>query len=852
MIRLMRRRTFLLLLALLAAGMVLGHQLFERWFAESLRDEHVLALNERVSGLHFRLESRLANNLALVNSLAAFISAYPDFTPEQYEQYAAHVLAREPSLVNLAAAPDMVVRYIYPESGNEAVLGLDYMQQPDQREAIERVVATETMVVAGPVELVQGGKAVIGRAPVFVDDGAGRRVLWGIVSAPMLLDEIHGPIERLEAATDIRISIRGLDGLGPAGQVFYGEPALFEQSLRVVMPINVGGGAWQLVAATATDPVTAHWGVWLGRAGTPVFGCILLLALWRRRLNQEARYLLEHRVLQNERFLRAVEGVSGVGGWRLNHAGCLTDLSEQARELFGLQQQQGPVPLSELQRTFAPASVALIQDQLLVALRQQNGFSVELPLQRQQGGPVWLLLKAEPEASAGGDPELIGAVQDVTRAKEKDSLIQYQANYDALTDLPNRTLFMERLNNALWHARRSDMPVAVIFLDLDNFKSVNDNLGHDVGDDLLVEVARRIRSSVRREDTVARYSGDEFVAILPELPSISVVMRIAAEMVACMSEPFLLGDTRTYCSASIGVALFPDDAGDADTLLIKADQAMYEAKRRGRNGWQFYTAEMQLESERKHRLYNELLQALEQNALTVHYQPIFEASSLKLLGCEALIRWRHGDIWVSPEDFVTVAEERGIINRLDCLVLTRALADMAELRRQHGIGLDLAVNVSPRLLQMRDRYSRDWLQQVRAERETRITVEITERMLVENAASAGQMLAELAACGVRVSIDDFGTGYSSLGYLSRFSVQAIKIDRSFVSRIGNSGTEESLIESMVHMASKLGIESIAEGVETEAQIAFLRDLDCTALQGFGLARPMPLDALVAFLAPRQH
>lgn len=846
--RLMPRRTFVVLLVVMCVLLLLAQQLFEYRLRERVQTTERAVLIERLGYLRYQLESRLANNLALVNGLAAFIAAYPDFTEAEYARYAATVLAQEPSLINLAAAPDMVIRHIYPPAGNEPALGLDYMQEPSQRAVVERAVATGAMVVAGPVELVQGGEAIIGRAPVHVSDGSGGRRLWGIVSGPIPMTEVHELLDRFDPTGEMRLALRGADGLGAAGEVFVGDAVVFDHPLAVTMPVTVGGGLWQLAALPNLAPASSRAVVWVSRVLVPGVTALLVVALWRRRRLFERNWMLEQRALRDARFLGSVESVSRVGGWRLRAPGVFTELSAQARSVLGLEPGSDEVPLSALRGCFDPAGAAALQQTLIGALERNEDFETELSARRAGGERVWLQLRGEPSLDPErADIELIGAIQDVTAAHEQDDLIHYQANYDGLTGLANRTLFLQRLEASLLQSKRSGRQLAVLFLDLDNFKSVNDNHGHDAGDTLLRQAAERIQSGLRRSDMVARYSGDEFVAIVPDIADLGVVMRIVDTLVTTMARPFQLDAVDVYCSVSVGIACYPDDASDADTLLIKADQAMYEAKRRGRNGWQFYTAAMQEASERKHRLFNDLLQALEQQALEVYFQPIVDVHTREPVAVEALVRWRRADgSWVSPEAMVAVAEERGVINRLDHYVLVRALDAVRRLNRRSGRSLDLSVNISPRLLQRRDQYSRDWFELLGAEGEIAVTVELTERMFLERADSE-YLLAELDRNGIRIAIDDFGTGYSSLAYLSRFPVRTIKIDRSFVAKLMHSGVEASLIESIILLGDKLSVTVVAEGVETAAQLRALQLLGCHQVQGYFLAQPMDELSLSAFL-----
>jgi diguanylate cyclase (GGDEF)-like protein len=830
---------------LLAALVVVLHLFIEQRVIEQRDLTRDALLNDRLSVVRYQLESALTNNLSLINGLAAFISSDPDFPPEQYETYARTVLAREPALVNLAAAPDMVVEYVYPLSGNEQVLGLDYLQTPEQREQALQVVEQGMMIIAGPVNLVQGGVAFIGRAPVYIADESGQEQFWGIVSAPILVDSIYNQAGLTEAIEGMEIAVRSVNGESnpPA---FFGQDALFDSADVLTMPITAGGSEWQ-IAAIPTTPLMTAWEIWLFRLASLIVLLLASLLLLLRSRNIIQNDNLRKIIFRNERFLRAVETVSRVGGWRWS-GHHFTELSARTRKIMDLPDDGSTVNMAMFCHTLDSDGRQLVEECLQHALTYQHRLDEELELRRRNGELIWLHIKAEPVFIGEGEQELLGALQDITKAKELDQLIEFQANYDVLTHLPNRALFLDRLQTALLQAQRRSTRVALLFIDLDNFKSVNDNLGHDAGDELLVQAAQRIQNCVREADTVARHSGDEFVVLLADVFSNTVVARVADKIVSAMRVPFVIDERQIYCSVSIGAALYPDDGDQVDTLVIKADQAMYEVKKSGRNAWQFYTEAMQQESEQKHRLYNELVAAMESEQLKVFYQPVIDAVSGAVISCEALVRWPRENVdWVAPDMFIPLAEERGLINRIDLYVLRQALSFVGDLNSKLSTDVALSVNVSPKLLHMRDDDAHEWLRLLRRSHPCRLTIEITERVLLDGSESVLEALQSIDEAGVGVAIDDFGTGYSGLSYFSRFPVSVVKIDRSFVQSLPQASTQTTLVETILLMADKLGIAVVAEGVETKEQAAFLRNNQCNFLQGYHIAPPLSAEAFSEFV-----
>lgn len=800
-------------------------------------------VSDRLSTIRYQLESTLSNTLSLINGVAAFIASDPNFTDNQFQLYAETVVEREPTLLSLVAAPGLIVRHLYPLAGNEAVLGLDYLQDPEQRDSVLQAVEQREMVVDGPVPLVQGGNGFVGRVPVLVDIEGGEALVWGIVASAIRIDAVYEAAGLSDIGDLAQLAIRD----AATDEIFYGVESVFEDPMAIVMPVSTANRSWEFAAVPA-GPIRVGGSVLMLRMSSAAvfFGLAFLLFLRHRQEHQNAR--LRKIIFSNEQFLRAVEQVSHVGGWRWNGK-VFTDLSAYAREILCLPSNYKKVSMSEFTGSFNASSRQALADYIEIAFLNREKLDCEIEVQRSDGDSLWLHIKAAIDQSHQQSPELIGAIQNITQQKKADQIIEFQANYDQLTRLPNRALFLDRLQHALLHAKRDGSRIAVLFFDLDNFKSVNDNLGHDAGDDLLIETGQRIQACMRTSDTVARHSGDEFVALLSDVGSAAVVSRIADDIVAAMRQPFVLDGRSVYCSVSVGIAFSPDDGSDEDTLVIKADQAMYEVKKSGRNGWQFYTRAMQKESEEKHQLFNDLVVAISQNELQVYYQPVVRASDGQVVSCEALVRWPQSESGqlISTDLFISVAEERGLVNRIDLFVLRNSLAFIERMNNELETEVHLSVNVSPRLLHLRDEDAKAWLDTLRQRNEVDLTIEITERVLVEDSDDTHEVLQELDLAGIRIAIDDFGTGYSGLSYFSRFPVSVVKIDRSFIHGLNTSETETTLVETILLLANKLGVQVIAEGVETESQAAFLRANHCDMLQGYHIAPPMPEKEFLAFV-----
>ena len=430
--------------------------------------------------------------------------------------------------------------------------------------------------------------------------------------------------------------------------------------------------------------------------------------------------------------------------------------------------------------------------------------------------------------------------------------IEHVAYHDALTGLPNRPLFLDRLIVALSQAARHDYKIAIFFFDVDHFKDINDTLGHSHGDALLKELADRIRKSVRASDTVSRFGGDEFTIFAQHVDRVEDVARIAQKLLDTVKEPFRIAGQELFVSVSVGISIYPLDGTDPETLLKNADAAMYRAKEQGRDNYQIYAPAMNACAIERLSLETQLRRALENEELEVHYQPLVELDSGMVYGAEALLRWRRPDgRLAAPRTFMRALETSGLIVPVGDWVLQRACAEAVEWSDIEGAHIGVAVNVAARQFQRPDLAAR--IAAVLAStglEPSRLELEITETCAMQNAEANVRMLRELKRAGIRIAIDDFGTGYSSLHYLKRFPIDTLKLDRSFVQDVTEDQGDAAIATAVVSMAASLGLKLVAEGIETPEQLAFFRERRCARGQGFLFGRPMPADEFRAFLRER--
>jgi len=448
----------------------------------------------------------------------------------------------------------------------------------------------------------------------------------------------------------------------------------------------------------------------------------------------------------------------------------------------------------------------------------------------------------------------IALFSDITEKKKKDALILRQANYDSLTDLPNRRMFIDRLEQQIKVAHRKKQKFALIFIDLDKFKDVNDTRGHAYGDALLIEAGKRITHCVREVDTVARLGGDEFTIILSDLTDIYNVEAICQKVLLALSKPFNLSKMVTYITASLGVTIYPNDASTTLELLKNADQAMYLAKNLGRNQFCYFTASMQEQALNKLDLINDLRKAISLNQLEVFYQPIVELKTGAIRKAEALLRWKHPIRgMVSPAEFIPLAEESGLIVEIGDWVFKQTVQHVKKCQKQLGLDIQISVNKSP--VQFRESIVKlDWLAYLTENQLSgkNIVIEITEGLLMNNNTSTMERLSQFRAADIKLSMDDFGTGYSSLSYLKKFELDYLKIDQSFTKNLAPGSEDMILSEAIITMAQKLGLKVIAEGIETAEQRKLLLDSGCDYGQGYYFSRPVPGDEFLQLLSRINH
>ena len=570
------------------------------------------------------------------------------------------------------------------------------------------------------------------------------------------------------------------------------------------------------------------------------------ISIWNEDLSKVIEMLnkLRHEGVSDlEQYLRKNEHVA----WQLASMVKIVQVNEATLKLFAAKNKDEF--FRRISETFTANTIDIFIKGIHAIWKKKKAFRSEAIYCTLDGREINCIISFQIPETIDEFQNVPVTLVDITERKQNEVRIWHQGNFDSLTGLVNRNLFSDRLSHALDCAKRSQTRVALLYIDLDGFKYVNDTLGHLVGDKLLQEASLRLVSHMRKSDTVARLGGDEFAILLPENNSTHDIEAVVNKILLTLAQPYHLEGRDSFVSASIGITIFPDDGNNAVTLMRKADSAMYRAKKKGRNNFQFFTSEIDDEAMRRKELEEELHTALKNGEFFLNYQPVIDMKTGGVNSAEALIRWNHPEKGiVSPMEFISLAEEVGLIVSIGEWVLREACRDAMTWPITDNKPLRVAVNLSSRQFQARNipELVKSALLETGLPAE-RLTLEITESLLIADNDTTRNQLLEIRSLGVLLSIDDFGTGYSSLSYLKKFPVTTLKIDRSFIMNLPTASEDVALVNAILSMAESLGLNVIAEGVETEAQEAFMKSTNCQYIQGYLYSKPLANTDFIDYL-----
>jgi diguanylate cyclase (GGDEF)-like protein/PAS domain S-box-containing protein len=808
--------------------------------------------NDQAQALQRGIERSLSASYALAALVRRGQGEVPDF-----EAIATEMLPFYPGVAVLGLSPGGIVKDVVPIQGNENLIGFN--QLGDAAQALEATKARDSgkLTLAGPLKLVQGGLGVVGRLPIFLKDTHGDAKFWGfsfvtlrfpqaLAAANLALVTERGYAYQLwrplpeSGGRQIIDASSGEVLIDPVDAVFELPNGRWILSLSPVAGWSAGQNLeWQIVAALLFSVLVSYL-AWL----------LYEMQLRDQRLEAEVTDRTAE-ILAAKRHLEATVAAIPDAMFELDlegrHLSCHSPVAEYLA-------RPADILLGKTVTEVMPPESAEI---VLSALREANensrstGKQFKLPL---PSGEHWFELSIS-RMSGGPDdpPRFVALSRNVTQSKQAEERIRMLAHYDSLTRLPNRVMLTDRCQQALASAQRRGQSVAIFFLDLDHFKNINDSLGHAVGDQLLIAFAERLQSEVRDQDTVSRLGGDEFVLILPETDAKGAA-HMAEKLLKSSLQPLQLEQHELTVSPSIGIAMYPNDGSNFEDLSRCADAAMYRAKHDGRNGYRFFTPEMQSQSDRTLAIENGLRKALEHQQLTLHYQPQVCLNKRSVSGAEVLLRWTHPKLGaVSPAEFIPIAESSGLILTIGEWVLRTATQQWSTWMAA-GMGpITLSVNLSS--VQFRHADLPEMVSAVLRDAGLPphlLELELTEGAAMANPESAVAVMNDLHARGIRMAIDDFGTGYSSLSYLKKFKISKIKIDQTFVRDITVDPDDKAIVAAIIKMADNLGMVTIAEGVETQAQLDYLREQGCDQLQGYFFSRPLPPEQFIEFIDEHQN
>lgn len=853
------------LAVLVAGGVFLDRQ------TNILNEERMRAgVMSEVAVIRAKLEGNINSNIQLVRGLVATLSTEPNMGQQRFSDLSSTLFGGASQLRSVAAAPDLVVSMVYPPGENNRAIGLDYRTNEAQRAAVLRARDTGRLVLAGPVDLVQGGRGFIGRFPVFTDR-EGVPQFWGVVSAVVDADRLYEESGLNDIHLSIDVSLTGRDATGSVGTRFYGEDlSAFDP---VVADVVLPSGTWQIAAVPKDRWSGAERNSLTLRLAIFAAGALVLLPILitARLIGERQTHFREltSREAELERLSRrlglALE-TSQVGVWEMDIETRDLVWDDRMNQLYGLPVDGGMRDYTHWRDALHPDDLSAAQADFARGIETGRYLS-EFRARHGDGSVRHVRSLGTVYLGSDGHRKILGVNWDVTADVERNEAlrratqltearnqqleavrvrIEHNALHDSLTGLPNRRYLDEMLRRHAEFGYQDSGSVALLHIDLDRFKQINDTLGHAAGDAMLIHAAGVLRDNCAPTDFVARIGGDEFVVLTTAGDGDDQLATLAERFVQKMRQPVSFEGHLCRFGVSIGIAARTGGSIDVKRLLINADIALYRAKARGRNRYEFFSDALQAEVVNTKRVADEILNGIERNEFVAWFQPQFDAKTLDVVGVEALARWEHPTEGLkAPDSFLGTAEELNVVATIDRLMLEQSLA---ALRRWDDMGLSVpraSVNVSLRRLNDEDLIG--GLKQLDIQ-PGRLSFELVESIyLDERDDIVGWNIDQIKDMGIDVEIDDFGTGYASIVSLQKLRPTRLKIDRQLVNPILTDPAQRQLLASIVEIGKSMGIEVVAEGVETMEHAAILRDLGCDILQGYALSRPLSSADLEVFL-----
>jgi len=827
-------------------------------------------VGEHLGLVRARLEGNINSNLQLVRGLVALIATQPDITQDQFGRITRSLIGDHSQLRNIAGAPDLVVSLMYPMEGNEKAIGLDYRKNEQQRDAAMRAVDSGDMILAGPVNLLQGGIGFIGRFPVFTENDDGSRRFWGLVSAVVDAERLYADSGLADPDLPIEIAISGRDAYVMDKRGFYGNDQILAEN-PVLSEVVLPSGRWQIAAIPRGGWSDMPENVWQIRSLILIGGLLVILPIFiaGQLYDQRRMHIRELKQRQNQmeglsQRLKLALDTSEIGIWELNFDTGVLTWDRRMRELYDIPAGRDATRYDAWSESLHPDDLERAESEYWEAVETCGMYHSEFRVILQDGSTRWIRAIGAVHTDNRGQHYIVGVNWDVSsdvqlktrllKAKQNAedrnreledarALMEHHSLHDSLTGLPNRRFLDQYLLDI--HAPRK--PTALLHVDLDRFKHINDTLGHAAGDAMLVHAASVLKEKTGPGDFVARIGGDEFVIAVTEPVDERDLAAMAERVITQMRQPVPFENHQCRIGVSIGIAMADTTLSDYGRhLLVDADIALYRAKSNGRNRFEFFSDTLKSEIIRNKQVADDILSGLERQEFLPFFQPQFCARTLKITGVEALARWDHPREGIlMPASFLRTADDLNVVPLIDRIILEQTLWQTT-LWKAAGIEIPkVSVNVSAgRLNDANLMESLDGL----SFEPGRLSFELLESIFLDDKNDLiASNFERLRQVGIDIEIDDFGTGYASIVSLIHLRPSRLKIDRQLILPIIQSNSQRRLVASIIDIGQSLGIKVVAEGVETMEHARILRDLGCDALQGYAFAAPMRSDNLIDFV-----
>ena len=827
-------------------------------------------VGEQLGLVRARLEGNINSNLQLVRGLVALIATQPDIDQDKFGRITSSLIGDHSQLRNVAGAPDLVVSLMYPMEGNERAIGLDYRTNEQQRDAAMRAVDSGEMILAGPVDLLQGGIGFIGRFPVFTQNADGSRRLWGLLAAVVDAERLYADSGLLNPDLPIDITISGRDANLDDETVFFGDAGILDQN-PVLSEVSMPSGRWRIAAVPrggwSNTPENALQVRILILAGAalvllPIFVAGQLYDQRRGHIRELRRRQIQMEGLSQR--LKLALDTSKIGIWELNlDTGELT-WDSRMLELYDIPEGRDHTKYGAWSDCLHPEDRERAEKEYWDAIEAGGMYHSDFRVLLQDGSPRWIRAIGAVHTNNRGQRYVLGVNWDVSsdiqlktrlmKAKQSAedrnrelevarSLMEHHSLHDSLTGLPNRRY----LDQELLDENAPQKPTALLHIDLDRFKHINDTLGHAAGDAMLTHAAAVLKENADESDFVARIGGDEFVIAVTRSTDEKMLAALAGSIIEKMRRPVPFENHQCRIGVSIGIAVADTTLADYGRhMLVDADIALYRAKSNGRNRFEFFSDTLKSEIVRNKQVADDILFGLERQEFLPYFQPQFCARSLKISGVEALARWDHPTEGIlTPDRFLKTADELNVVHLIDRIILEQTLWQATRWKAA-GISIPkMSVNVSAGRLN--DANLMRSLDGLSFEPGT-LSFELLESIFLDEKNDLiASNFERLRKMGIDIEIDDFGTGYASIVSLIHLRPKRLKIDRQLILPITHSESQRRLVASIIEIGQSLGIKVVAEGVETMEHARILRDLGCDALQGYAFAAPMPSEKLIAFV-----